>query len=125
MNEFDVLFAEHQKLLGELQAMRAVAQPEQEPVAYAVYCGYTLARKHSVHFEHDTANKVASEIESFDKEVRPLYTSPPQRTWVGLTDDEIRHIYICTTGWSISDSDPMLVDFAENIESKLRSKNGY
>ena len=29
--EFDALFAEHQKLLGELQAMRSVAKPEQEP----------------------------------------------------------------------------------------------
>lgn len=34
--EFDALFAEHQKLLGELQAMRAVAQPEQE---YGVVAG--------------------------------------------------------------------------------------
>ena len=47
----------------------------------------------------------------------------PQRIWVDLTDDEIRHIYICTTGWSVSDSDPMLVDFAKNIESKLRELN--
>ena len=34
--EFDALFAEHQKLLGELQAMRAVAQPEQEPDKYVM-----------------------------------------------------------------------------------------
>ena len=54
-----------------------------------------------------------------------LKSTPPQRTFVGLTDDEIRHIYICTTGWSISDNNPMLVDFAENIETKLKEKNGF
>jgi hypothetical protein len=38
--EFDALFAEHQKLLGELQAMRAVAKPEQEPVGEVYLCDY-------------------------------------------------------------------------------------
>ena len=49
--------------------------------------------------------------------------TPQQRTWVGLTDEQIKHIYISTTGWSISDSDPMLVDFARAIEAKLKEKN--
>ena len=88
-------------------------EPEQEPVAWY------HAEDYKTHF---TTNPSPDLIGKYWK---PLYTTPPQRTFVGLTDDEIRHIYICTTGWSISDSDPMLVDFAENIESKLRSKNGY
>ena len=82
-NERHAYVMEYNSIIEKCE--EALAQPkepeqpaQQEPVVYAVYCGYTLARKHSVHFEHDTANKVASEIESFDKEVRPLYTTPPQ-----------------------------------------------
>ena len=31
----------------------------------------------------------------------PLYTTPPQRTWVGLTDDEIEHLRNTSHGgWS-------------------------
>ena len=50
-----------------------------------------------------------------------LYTSPPyvatERRRKPLTDKQIKHIYICTTGWSISDGDPMLVDVARAIEA--------
>jgi hypothetical protein len=43
----------------------------------------------------------------------PLYTTPPQRTWVGLTDEEIN------TAASVQSWKP----FAKAIEAKLRSKN--
>jgi len=45
----------------------------------------------------------------------PLYTTPPQRTWVGLTDEEISEV-----DWK---SNETLHDFARAIEAKLRSKN--
>ena len=44
-----------------------------------------------------------------------LYTAPPQREWVGLTDDEIWQ------EWS-SPKDSA-IDFARTIEAKLREKN--
>ena len=44
-----------------------------------------------------------------------LYTTPPQRTWVGLTDEEISDIAI--------NNPPMVHEFARAIEAKLRSKN--
>ena len=48
---------------------------------------------------------------------KPLYdTTPPQRPWVGLTDDEIGKLY--RDGWSNN------MEFARAIEAKLRSKNG-
>jgi hypothetical protein len=90
------------------------AQPEQEPVAWVCY-GSSDSEMHDIDFEQKDVDALPVGT--------MLYTTPPQRTWVGLADDEIRHIYICTTGWSISDSDPMLVDFAENIEAKLKEKN--
>jgi hypothetical protein len=46
----------------------------------------------------------------------PLYTTPPQRTWAGLTLEEILETYRGPDG-----SD--YVDYARGIEAKLRSKN--
>jgi len=45
---------------------------------------------------------------------------PPQRTWVGLTDDEVKH------EWGVwKASLPRYVGFAKGIEAKLKQKNGY
>ena len=48
-----------------------------------------------------------------------LYTTPPQRTWVGLTDDEILSI----SADCASSHQHMDIHFARAIEAKLRSKN--
>ena len=47
----------------------------------------------------------------------PLYTHPPQRTWVGLTDDEIYEMYSEPT------SDSEMIAFAREVEAKLKEKN--
>jgi hypothetical protein len=48
-----------------------------------------------------------------------LYTSPPQRPWVGLTNNELQPIAdeyrILFGGW--------VEDFARAIEAKLKEKN--
>ncbi len=95
----------------------ALAQPQQEPVAWAVYWGYRFERKNSVHFDRKTADAVASEIVSVQTEVRPLYTSPPaQRTWVGLTDEERQEIW--------KGCDPTHAGYVTAlVEAKLRRKN--
>ena len=60
---------------------RALAQPEQEPVARVI---------------DDGSPEGATEWIPFAKRVEPLktggllYTAPPQRPWVGLTDEEIK-----------------------------------
>ena len=46
---------------------------------------------------------------------KPLYTTPPQRTWVGLTDDE--HCDI----WYKESLDWM--EYGKAIEAKLKEKN--
>jgi len=49
----------------------------------------------------------------------PLYTRPSQRTWVGLTDEEIKTI--CSeNGW---DSSWQSLRFARAIEAKLKELN--
>ena len=47
----------------------------------------------------------------------PLYTTPPQRTWVGLTDEEIMDLCrsLPTTQYTTA--------FARAIEAKLKEKN--
>ena len=48
-----------------------------------------------------------------------LYTHPPQRTWQGLTDEDIKTI--CSeNGW---DSSWQSLRFAQAIEAKLKEKN--
>jgi len=50
---------------------------------------------------------------------QPLYTTPPQRTWVGLTDDEIVLIVAeCAASHQHTD-----IHFAKAIEAKLKEKN--
>ena len=46
----------------------------------------------------------------------PLYTHP-QRTWVGLTDEEISQLWLCTSPYFDD------LDFARAIEAKLKEKN--
>ena len=47
------------------------------------------------------------------------YTHPPQRTWVGLTDEEIKTICL-ENGW---DSSWQSLCFAQAIEAKLKERN--
>lgn len=44
-----------------------------------------------------------------------IYYTPPQRTWVGLTKDEV-------DSWNLPDH-PTVFEFAQFIESKLKEKN--
>ena len=92
------------ELLPEIEALRqALAQPEQEPVAWMVRdqvdgCRYPSALKNPVG--------------SINGESQPLYTAPPLKEWVGLTDDEIEHLRNDQPWWMVRD-----------IEAKLKEKN--
>ena len=50
----------------------------------------------------------------------PLYTTPPQRTWVGLTDEEIKEIVGPYGDTPVKGYTRQLFD---QIEAKLREKN--
>jgi hypothetical protein len=47
----------------------------------------------------------------------PLYTTPPKREWVGLSDDEICEVA------EIDGADAWLFEVARAIEAKLKEKN--
>ena len=61
---------------------QALEQPEQEPVAYITgeYKGY---------FTIEQTNKSFVLTQGMN-----LYTAPPKRKWVGLTDEELRDILL-------------------------------
>ena len=91
----------------------ALAQPEQEPVAWRAWVSK---------FPQGTGSDwvyVTKPIMKDSIHNQPLYTTPPQRTWVGLTDEELQPIAdeyrILFGSW--------VTDFARAIEAKLRSKN--
>ena len=94
----------------------ALAQPEQEPVAYWNFnSGFS-------HCMIDQLNEAAK------KNSAPLYTTPPQRTWVGLTDEEILAVNMSTVTKLIDepivcDTDHNIVQLGKAIEAKLKEKN--
>ena len=47
---------------------------------------------------------------------KPIYTSPPQRTWVGLTDDDLDDIAVAARTGN-------LYELRRTIEAKLKEKN--
>ena len=49
----------------------------------------------------------------------PLYTAPPKKEWVGLTDEEINSVRY-SRDWTAPWTD---TTFARAIEAKLREKN--
>ena len=103
-------------LIAELKArwvnnnlIKETAMPEQEPVAYK----YT--DKHNPLVFYFTARKGKDVTQNPDVIETALYTAPPKREWVGLTDEEIKGILDCGRGG--------LVDI-KKAEQILKEKNG-
>ena len=85
----------------------ALAQPEQEPVAWR--WGVPKLKNNDFEWRY-SLNKTRPDA-------IPLYTTPPQRTWVGLTEDEIKECFQIT-------SDQYLpAQIYKRIEAKLKEKN--
>ncbi len=84
------------------------AQPEQEPVAWITQGGKGWLRWHKSYDDN--------------KDNVPLYTTPPQRTWVGLTDDD------CFEALKAVDPEAKRLPlgfsmYAANIQAKFKEKN--
>jgi hypothetical protein len=93
----------------EIERLReALAQPEQEPVAWA----YVNSDDECEQIEYCT--------ESPMPEFVPLFTSPPKRKWVGLTDDEIKAI---VGPWGSTEIKGYTRTLFDQIEAKLKEKN--
>jgi hypothetical protein len=87
---------------------------EQEPVAWVCY-GSSDSEMHDVDFEQ------------IDVDALPvgtmLYTTPPQREFVGLTDEEIKGVMALDECWLGEDSSmPNLIAFARAVLRKAQKK---
>lgn len=66
----------------------------------------TIIRCHARHFAKDWDERAT----------KALADTPPQRQWVGLTDEELMELH-----------DPFMgkIEFSRAIEAKLKEKNGF
>lgn len=86
------------------------AQPEQEPVAWAVQGITQMIRGEFAELDAKSkAKRIGGTCVAY-----PLYTAPPQRSWVGLTDEDMK------------DPKTHILDFiygARWAEAKLKERN--
>ena len=124
--DFPVLFArailEYEGLTKDMQNMASKStykeqlETKDELVAWGVFEG----NLHDMFFTKEEAQEMAK-LKGSHAEIRPLYTTP-QRTWVGLTNEETFEIF----GTYIGDPDfnhDQLIRDALRIEAKLKEKN--
>lgn len=99
------------------KAAEALAQPEQEPVEWP----RTMERGALVqwlHFEMVQHTLDEGTIDKLIEDAQAIPATPPQRTWVGLTDEETQNLWQNTSPYYDHQ------DFARAIEAKLKEKNG-
>jgi hypothetical protein len=106
---------------------QALAAPVQEPVAFKIYKptpprgsipDVRDAELPWVYDQDPSSGNVASMW------VTPVKASPPQRTWVGLTDDEILKLAYPIRWQEVDDFEAdKAINFAQMVEAKLNEKN--
>ena len=70
------------------KAVNSMTQPEPKPVAWGVDEGEgRCISLHDLYFVKEDADHMA-ELKGTHAKVVPLYTAPPQREWVGLTEHD-------------------------------------
>jgi hypothetical protein len=86
----------------------ALAQPDPEPVAWRFH-----DRNMWCYVDHLTDLQ--------QDKFKPLYTEPPKKKWVGLTEEDIQglHYQIKTKGMGVYSTE----DIYRAIEAKLKKKN--
>jgi len=89
-----------------IAALRQALETEQEPVAW-ISDSPTKGNGKQLHWTKSEAWRWSSNI-------TPLYTAPPKREWVGLTDEEMDELVNRFARYGL----------AREIESKLKEKNG-
>lgn len=102
LEALEVVWKDHQAITAIREVL---AQPEQEPVAW---------RYNGKLHEFDPSDWATGPV-------TPLYTSPPAKPWVGLTDEDIED---CAMLQDATDpTDALWKDFARAVEDKLMGKN--
>ena len=102
-----------------IEALRqALAQPEQEPVAWKYDWYGHKSEKEPRALVKDWIASVYTEVSDPTigaHNIRPLYAAPPRKEWVGLTDAELMKEFGYT--------DELLRDTAYRVEQILKDRN--
>jgi hypothetical protein len=107
MEAFNKIMSEIGEQLNEetITAIKAALEAKVEPVAWM--------STHDVGFKKSEFGNTPT---------IPLYTTPPQRTWVGLTDEEIDVIYEQHHN-QYGECESVNLGYERAIEAKLKEKN--
>ena len=90
-----------------------LAQPAQKPVSWAVVGDGKFGKYELGQVFVDYAS-THTYWENRGYELVPVYTTLPQRPWVGLTNDDI---------WALHDGYLNPIEFARAVEAKLKKRN--
>ena len=104
----------------------ALAQQEQEPVAWAVYCDGFIALP-SFDSELEARKEMQRRNRKFPhnkRKVKALYDSSPQRTWVDLTRTQMQDVYFAVLeehrgGHQMEGQ----LAFGEALQARLKERN--
>ncbi len=97
--------------LGQVTA-QSLAQPEQEPVAWMYEDELPESYPYDLMYPYSKVDGVR---------LFPVYTAPPKRNWVGLTDEEIQKV-VHDMG-TIGDLSHDEFDICRAVIAKLKEKN--
>ncbi len=111
-----VEFAKFQFNRANAALRQALAQPEQEPVAWVEHEWGGSGLRH-LHFDR---RKPTLRDEVLNPVWTPLYTAPPSKPWVSLTDEELEYIYKQNHNQYGED---ITGEYERELEAKLREKN--
>ena len=100
--------ADEDELIDQaITAIKEALAQTQEPVAWGVFDD----NLHDMFFAKEEAQEMVR-LKGDGSTVKPLYTTPPQRTWVDLSDEERQEIAL-----------EVPIDAVLITEAKLKSKN--
>jgi hypothetical protein len=102
----DGFISEWNQINKALAAARELKAEKQEPVA-------TRNRNGMIEVEWGKSVPIGTK----------LYTAPPRKEWVGLTDDEVSKVYCDWLEYIKINNDDNLRIFVLQIEAKLKEKN--
>jgi hypothetical protein len=103
-------------------AIKAALEAKDEPVAWRTFDGEGGYEYRTYENNEDYADEWGKRNPKHKGWVQPLYTTPPQRTWIGLTDEEMEAaIPFGNLSGEYSYDD--ILNIILLIQAKLRSKN--
>jgi hypothetical protein len=102
-----------------ITAIKAALEAKDEPVAWRTFDGEGGYDYRTYDMNENYANEWNKRNPKHNGWVEPLYTTPSQRTWVGLTDKEIWEWFRDNTALTNESG----IRIVRAIEVKLRSKN--